>query len=112
MPRIPETRSGVRLNLLNAPNVPTPSVSPELLVGPQVRALENIAGGAKNLNNFLVQRQNQVDVQKVLETETLLKKAQIEKSNQLKGRLKNNAEGVQAEANRWFESMSFENHCQ
>ena len=109
MPRIPEARPGVQLNPLNSPNVQSPSVSPSTFLGTQTEVLNNIAGGANNLNNFLIQRQNQVDVQKVLEAETLFKRAQIEKSDQLKGRLKNNAEGVQAEANQWWESMAFEN---
>ena len=109
MPRIPEAQPGVQLNPLNAPNVQGPSVSPSTFLGTQTEVLNNIAGGANNLSNFLIQRQNQVDVQKVLEAETLFKRAQIEKSTELKGRLKNNAEGVQADANQWWESMAFEN---
>lgn len=108
MPRIPEAQPGGRLNPLNAPNVQAPSISPGTFLGNQAEVLNNIAGGANNLANFFVQKQNQEDIRKVLNAETSFKRMLAEKSTELTGRLKNNAYGVLEDANQWWDKILFE----
>ena len=105
MPRIPTAREQVGLNsfrvpTLSAPNIPT--------VTSLDRATEKLAGGLDKVQDYLAQKQEQEDVQNLLEAESAYKLAVVEKTREFGQRKGKDAAGSLNDYDVFHEGLTFE----
>jgi len=78
VPKITEVRETTQtLSPLQSPKY-TGSVTPEILAGPEVRQLQSLGKTAEEITDYVVKRQNQLDLDAVTKAENAIKNIQME----------------------------------
>tara|TARA_Y100000310_G_scaffold53909_2_gene49444 strand:+ start:751 stop:3153 length:2403 start_codon:yes stop_codon:yes gene_type:complete len=104
VPKITEVRETTQtLSPLQSPKY-TGSVTPEILAGPEVRQLQSLGKTAEEITDYVVKRQNQLDLDAVTKAENAIKNIQMEQVLMAQKHRLDKATGLGGKAEEFWDS--------